>query len=155
LRAATPLIGRTALVDARERLHLADPADAAAQLALLAWEDAIKGDEDECRCRAPEAFELATRHGSGIAYELATAVVGGRELGFGRPDEALPRFAGLWESGSDVVKLLFAPSVVEAAVRADERRLAEEAFAVLEEPALVARCRGLLSGEIASFEQAI
>jgi DNA-binding CsgD family transcriptional regulator len=132
-----------------------------ASLALIA---SMRGRADECRCLAEEAVELATARGLGYQAALAEWALARLDLGLGRPTQALARLAGLASAGPGeghpFVKLVSAPELVEAAVRADQPATAEAALAAFEPyaretaapwaRALVARCRGLLAGRVAA-----
>ena len=127
-----------------------------ASLALIA---AMQGRADECRAHAAEARELATARGLGYQSALAEWALARLELGLGLPSEALARLAGLAAAGPGeghpFVKLISAPDLVEAAVRAGETATAQAALAGFEPYsrdteapwalALVARCHALLS----------
>jgi DNA-binding CsgD family transcriptional regulator len=128
-------------------------------LASLALISALQGREDECRSHAAQALELATARGLGYQSALAEWALARLDLGLGRPAEALARLAELAAAGPGsshpFVKLVSAPELVEAAVRAGQSAAAQgallefERFARDAAPpwalALVARCRGLLS----------
>ena len=132
-----------------------------ASLALIA---AIQGREQECRTHAAEALELATARGLGYQSALAEWAIARLDLGLGQPAEALARLERLAAAGPGnghpFVKIVSAPDLVEAAVRAKQAGTAQaallefERFARETAPpwalALVARCRALLSaGEAA------
>ena len=133
-------------------------------LASLALVAALRGREDECRANAAEALKLATARGLGYHAALAQWALARLDLGLGRPAEALSRLAELEAGGPGdshpFVKIVSAPELVEAAVRARQPAAAQmallefERFARETAPpwalALGARCRGLLSdGELA------
>jgi DNA-binding NarL/FixJ family response regulator len=125
---------------------------------LLAWIAAAAGREQECRDRAREAFRLGAERGLGLDTEIAAAALGELELALGRQEEALAHFTALRgvgsRPGSYFVTQLVAPSLVEAALRADGRALAEEVVAdlaawvdctaAIAQRALLERCRALL-----------
>jgi DNA-binding NarL/FixJ family response regulator len=123
--------------------------------AVLAWVAAAAAREEECRERAEAAFHLAALHGHDLRGELVRVALGELELALGRPEAALAQFRLLQDDGSDSVTRLVAPSMVEAAVRADEGALAADAASRYEaviatpsspaERALFERCRALLS----------
>jgi DNA-binding CsgD family transcriptional regulator len=140
-----------------------------ASLALIA---ALQGRADECRSHAAQALELARARGLGYQSALAEWALGRLDLGLGRPAEALTRLAGVAAAGPGdshpFVKVVSAPELVEAAVRAGQTATAQAALAEFERfaretappwaLALVARCRGLLSaGEAAErhFREAL
>jgi DNA-binding CsgD family transcriptional regulator len=128
-------------------------------LASLALVAALQGREDECRSHAAHALELATARGLGYHSALAEWALARLDLGLGRPAAALSRLAELAARGPGeshpFVKIVSAPELVEAAVRARQPAAAQmalldfERFARETAPpwalALVARCRGLLS----------
>jgi DNA-binding CsgD family transcriptional regulator len=130
-------------------------------LALIA---ALRGREDECRSHAAEALELATARGLGYHSALAGWALARLDLSRGRPEDALGRLAELATAGPGdghpFVKLVSAPELVEAAVRAGDNAIAQAALAEFERfaretapawaLALVARCRGLLSAGVAA-----
>jgi DNA-binding CsgD family transcriptional regulator len=117
---------------------------------VLAWVAAAGGREDECRSLARDVFRHAARHDLRLPVEITTAALGELELSLGRPDEALARLS---EVSSHVLRLVVAPSLVEAAVRADRRDVATDVVVELEGwvdaaessalHALLERCRGL------------
>ena len=127
-----------------------------ASLALIA---ALQGREEECRWHAAQALDLATARGLGYQSALAEWALARLDLGLGRPAEALARLAELAAAGPGkshpFVKLVSAPELVEAAVRAGQPAAAQAALLEFERfardaapswaLALVARCRGLLS----------
>src|SRR5262249_340272 len=128
--------------------------------AVLAWTDALLGRERDCREHAQEAFRLASIHELEVPWHLATLALGELELGLGRPAHALAQLTEVWETAaSPAFRLLVAPNLVEAAVRADRRTLATEvtaAYAELDpDPALLTRCRALVDGSESLFEEAI
>jgi DNA-binding CsgD family transcriptional regulator len=128
-------------------------------LASLALVDALQGRADECRAHAAGALELARSRGLGYHSALAEWALARLDLGLGRPAAALSRLAELAAGGPGdshpFVKIVSAPELVEAAVRARQPAAAQmallefERFARETAPpwalALVARCRGLLS----------
>jgi DNA-binding CsgD family transcriptional regulator len=149
---------------AREGVQLAarfeSPAAAAHHHALLAWAEALLGRESECREHARAAFQAASTHDLDVPWHLATLALGEVELGLGHNDEALAHLEDVWETAAiPFLRLLAAPCLVEAAMRADGRELALEvtaAYAELRPPeALLARCRALVGGAEAEFDRAI
>ena len=131
-------------------------------LALLAIATAVQGAEGECRSYAGEALERSSARGLGFQRALAEWALARLDLGMGRPDEALGRLEALADAGPGAshpfVKVLAAPDLIEAAVRAGRTEGAEDALGRLEQfthaaapvwaLALVARCRGLLSAGV-------
>jgi DNA-binding CsgD family transcriptional regulator len=141
-------------------------------LSILARTAAFYGQEDECRGRAEEAIELAVAHGVGFAAGNATWALAELELSLGMPSEALSRLEIVAEGGAGLshsgLRFLIAPDLVEAAIRADRREVAEAALADYEAWAsgtdgalaapLVTRCRALVAeGEEANghYEEAL
>jgi DNA-binding CsgD family transcriptional regulator len=128
-------------------------------LALLALITAVQGAEEECRSYAGEALERSSERGLGFQSALAEWALARLDLGMGRPNEAFARLEALCAAGPGTshpfVKVLAAPDLIEAAVRAGRTEGAQVALARLEQfthaaspvsaLALVARCRGQLS----------
>jgi DNA-binding CsgD family transcriptional regulator len=128
-------------------------------LALLALVTAVQGAQEECRAYAGEALERSSARGLGFQSALAEWALARLDLGMGRPNEAFGRLEALGAAGPGAghpfVKVLAAPDLVEAAVRAGRTEGAQVALARLEQfthaaspvsaLALVARCRGQLS----------
>jgi DNA-binding CsgD family transcriptional regulator len=152
--------GRYAEEGARLAEELDRPEEACRHHAILAWVDALQGNDAECRDHARAACEGAARHNLDFPWQLATVALGELELGLGRFEEALAHLTDVWETAeSAFLKLLVAPSLVEAALRDDRRELAENVTtgcaAMGSSPALLARCEALLDGADGAFERAI
>jgi DNA-binding CsgD family transcriptional regulator len=127
-----------------------------ASLALIA---ALQGRADECHSHAAQALDMATARGLGYHSALAEWALARLDLGLGHPAEALARLGQLSAAGPGeshpFVKVMSAPELVEAAVRASRPAMAQAALAEFERfahetatpwpLALAARCRGLLS----------
>jgi DNA-binding CsgD family transcriptional regulator len=163
-------------VSYREAIELARESDQQTQLVLglagLAWLDARRGREPECRAGATEALRLSDQLGLPFQEIWATAALGELELGLGDAAGAVKRFEHqrqlLDELGITDVDLSPAPELVEGYLRLGAR---EPATAVAAEfiaaasakgrhwpLARAARCQGLLAGEadmIGYFEQAL
>jgi len=136
---------------------LAENAGPGLQPALQALLAGRLGDEPACRTHAVRAFQ----EGSRLSSEIATAALGELELAHGGHEEALAHF----ESLTEAVDTLAAPSIVEAAVRAGRHELALITLARFRrtghsaaQEALVERCLGLLAeggDAVDHFERAI
>jgi DNA-binding CsgD family transcriptional regulator len=160
LPSSPELASLAALAQSRHAAAGALAVDGPYRDAALAWVEAAAGHEERCRGHARTAFAVAATNGSALAWELATVALGELELGLGRHDDALIHLTEVWDTGtSTALKLAAAPSLVEAALRADLRALAEDVaseFAAMSPPpGMLARCEGLLTGSSASFERAI
>jgi len=138
----------------------------ATHLALLSWIAAAAGSEVECRALAQEAHHSAAKHNLALPRALATAALGELELSLGRRDRAFTHFDELWRmNGAHLVKLLAAPSMVEAALRAERRDIADEVLDEVERwidddaPAgqrgLRERCRALVADDADRFADAV
>ena len=135
-------------------------------LAGLAVVAAVLGDGDECRRRIREARPFAVGPGMQRARALVEWATAALDLATGHPAEAMTRLRNLLTRRSGhpqlAVHLAAAPLLVEAAVRAGERRPALVALRRFEpwatgtgDPAwlaLVARCRALVAEDIAETE---
>lgn len=130
---------------------------ACALLAALAKVAALRGDEEECRARAAESLAVALPRRLGLAAALATEALGLLDLGLGRPDDALARFQAIADAGPGAghpfVAMTTATYLVEAAVRADRRDVADAAAAEFSaraehagpgQRAMAAYCRALV-----------
>ena len=169
---------RWALAEAmyREAIDLARESDrqtdVAFGLAGLAWLQARRGQEQECRACAAEALEVCRRLGVRLNEVWATAALGDLELALGDAARAAERFeeqhALLAELGITDVDLSPAAELVDAYVRlgrTDEaEQLAAEFTAMANakgQPwsrARALRCRGLLApdGDIVRlFDEAL
>jgi len=169
---------RWALAEAsyREAIELARESDQQTQLVLglagLAWLDARRGREPECRAGATEALRLSDQLGLPFHEIWATAALGELELGLGDAAGAVERFehqSGLLAAlGITDVDLSPAAELVEGYLRLGRRDAAagvaaefSAAAAAKRQPwplARAARCQGLLAGEAdlaGHFEQAL
>ncbi|HEY1509092.1 MAG TPA: AAA family ATPase [Solirubrobacteraceae bacterium] len=160
----------------REAIELARETDQRVDLAFglsaLAWLDARRGREAECRAGAAEALALSVVLGTRIYEIWATTAVGELELGIGDAARAVEQFERqrrlLAELSITDVDLSPAAELVDAYTRLgrhdDARRVAEELSAAADAKAQpwslarAARSRGLIADddEIAEhFEQAL
>jgi DNA-binding CsgD family transcriptional regulator len=128
-------------------------------LASLAWIDAVRGRDEECRARAAEVVETARPNGHGIANSIAEWAIGLLDLGQGRTEEAVTRLRALAAAPPGASHPFYiadsAPDLMEACVRTGRRDAAVSAFAPLEEfagpkaptwaLAIAARCRAMLA----------
>ncbi len=125
----------------REAIDLARESDQRTELGLglagLAWLDARRGREAECRTRAAEALSLADQLGTRLHAIWATAALGELELGLGEMATAARWFEGqremLAELGITDVDLSPAADLVDVYLRQgrgdDAQRLASELIA--------------------------
>jgi DNA-binding CsgD family transcriptional regulator len=169
---------RWALAEAsyREAIELARESDQQTQLVLglagLAWLDARRGREPECRAGATEALRLSDQLGLPFQEIWATAALGELELGLGDAAAAVERFEHqrrlLDDLGITDVDLSPAAELVESYLRLGQRDAAaaitaefSAAASAKGQPwplARAARCQGLLAGEselVDHFEQAL
>ena len=149
-------------------------ADYGLALGAVAWLDAARGCDEECRAHVDEALELAGRLGSGSLLDRAATALGLLELGRGNPESAIPHLEEACllqdENGwSDAGRTPHRrPDLVEAYALAGRSHDAQQALERFRHDAertkrpsalaAVARCRGLLAeeGELdASFEEAL
>ncbi len=159
-----------------EAIELARESDRQTQLALglagLAWLDARRGREPECRAEATEALRLSDQLGLPFQAIWATAALGELELGLGDTAAAVERFEQqrrlLDDLGITDIDLSPAPELVEGYLRLGQREAATALAAEFSaagsakgQPwplARAARCQGLLSNDadLANhFEQAL
>jgi DNA-binding CsgD family transcriptional regulator len=142
-------------------------------LAGLAWLQARRGREQECRHCAAEALRLAADLGMGLHEIWATAALGELELGLGDPAQAAGHFERLqWllaSLGITDVDLSPGADLVEAYLRLGRQNAAQQvatqfvtAANAKGQPwslARALRCQGLLaasdSGFAGAFEQAL
>jgi DNA-binding CsgD family transcriptional regulator len=141
-------------------------------LAGLAWLDARRGRERDCRQRAEEALALVREVGTRLHEVWAMAALGELELGLGRPAQAAEQFERqlelLDELGITDVDLSPGADLVDAYLRLgrneDAVNVAAELLAAAEakgQPwslARALRCRGLLADDAQldqSFDQAL
>jgi DNA-binding CsgD family transcriptional regulator len=169
---------RWALAEAsyREAIELARESDQQTQLVLglagLAWLDARRGREPECRAGATEALRLSDQLGLPFQEIWATAALGELELGLGDAAAAVERFEHqrrlLDDLGITDVDLSPAAELVESYLRLGQRDAAaaitaefSAAASAKGQPwplARAARCEGLLAGEselVEHFERAL
>ncbi len=142
-------------------------------LAGLAWLQARRGREQECRRCAAEALRLSTELGMGLHEIWATAALGELELGLGQAAEAAGHFERLQRrlAGLGITDVDLAPGadLVEAYLRLGRHDAAERVAAQFVTAAQAKgqpwslaralRCQGLLacseSGSAEAFEQAM
>lgn len=104
-------------------------------LGILAWTDAVRGEETPCRERCAEALGIAARRGLGLQAALAHWALGLLELTLGRPEAALARLARLRSGPGEShpsVALSAAADLVEAAIRCDDREQAATTLATFD-----------------------
>ncbi|MQA86023.1 MAG: AAA family ATPase [Streptosporangiales bacterium] len=132
---------------------------------VLAWLDAVAGNEESCRELAARGLRHAETQRIAPSAALAYWALGLLDLGLGRPEQALehllPRSPET--GGHPLVRIMQTPDLVEAATRVgagDEVRpylVRFEAWAVdVDRPwpkAAVARCRALLAADENAEEQ--
>jgi DNA-binding CsgD family transcriptional regulator len=140
--------------------------DRAEALGLLAWVEALLGDESSCRSR------IAAVHAG--AVELGFTPSGGMAAGLlalarGRYDEAVDQLEGKLFGSSPVAAMLsvrpFLDALVEACARSERHRRAEElvdevfdAAVATAQPrysAIAHRMRAVVTGDAAGFESAL
>ena len=159
-----------------EAIELARESDQQIQLALglagLAWLDARRGREPECRAGATEALRLSDQLGLPFQDIWTTAALGELELGLGGTASAVERFEQQRRLLDDLaitdVDLSPAPELVEGYLRLGQREAAaavaaefSAAAAAKGQPwplARAARCQGLLANDAdlaGHFEQAL
>jgi DNA-binding CsgD family transcriptional regulator len=126
---------------------------------ILAWAAAVRGDEETCTSLAEQALATALEHGLGPQSSIAQWALGLLHLGLGRWEAAATQLEAVSSpapgSGHSFVALWTLPDLVEAAVRAGRRDVAESAAtrfagyapegAPDSELALAARCRALVT----------
>jgi DNA-binding CsgD family transcriptional regulator len=133
------VLGRhaAARTDASDGLALAlevgDDAAATNHRALLGWEAAVRGREDECRALVAEAKQGAVAHSLRFASESADRALGLLDLGLGRYEPAFERLAAVASDpgGHPARKLLVVGDLVEAAVGCGRADAAAPALAAL------------------------
>jgi DNA-binding CsgD family transcriptional regulator len=141
-------------------------------VAGLAWLQARRGREAECRAHAAEALELARALGLGLLEIWATAALGELELGLGAAEAAAAQFERqqqlIHRLGVTDPDLSPAPELIESYVRLGRTREAEQLARAFDavardkgQPWSLARSRrgfGLVAAEAEfepSFQQAI
>jgi DNA-binding CsgD family transcriptional regulator len=158
----------------REAIDLARESDQRTELVFglagLAWLDARRGRERECRRSAADALELCERLGTRLSEVWATAALGELEFGLGDMTAAVERFEHQREllAGLSITDVDLSPAaeLVDAYLRlgrSDEARLVTDEFV----PAAIAkgqpwslaratRCTAQLSDDPAEmFERAL
>jgi DNA-binding CsgD family transcriptional regulator len=144
---------------------------AAISLSILAYIAAVRGEDEQARRYAGEAFEIATAHGLAPRAAFAHYALAMLDLGRGRWDASLEHLQGVVNprgAGHPLLAKWALPDVVEAAVRAGRIDEAHAALSVFEEwtthegpawaRARLASCRALIAtGDeaTASFEEAL
>lgn len=140
--------------------------------AILAFVSALRGEDDEARRQAEDAYERGTAHGFPVPVTIAIYALAVLDLGRGRWTNALHRLESLANKQSGVadpfLATISAPDRLEAAVRAGRIDQGREALALFEQWATqagalwagprLASCRALLAdGDEATehFEQAL
>lgn len=147
--------------------------DASHHRALLAWIEALTGHPEDARAHAEAVLGPARAQGRAWQMGVAMFALGELELAHGQPQEAMASFHQLAARESAAAQPYLAaraaPSLVEAAMRAGRRDVAEEALARYEQwallcgdrpmqQALLARSRALLEDGADArlhFEEAI
>jgi DNA-binding CsgD family transcriptional regulator len=140
-------------------------ADYGLALGALAWLDAARGHDEECRTNVDEAFELAGRLGGGSRLDRAATALGLLELGHGRPESAIPHLEEACrlqdqDRWSDAGRTPHRrPDLVEAYSLVGRGRDAQKAIDLFQRDAehtkrpsalaAAARCRALLAEEAA------
>lgn len=163
-------------VSYREAISLAEESDQRAALAFalsgLAWLQARRGREPECRAAATQALKLSRELGTRLHEVWATAALGELELGLGRAEEAAAQFETqrrlLGELRITDADLSPDPDLIDAYLRLgrheDAQRIEREFASAAEakgQPwslARARRCAGLLAGDeelAARFEAAL
>ena len=154
--------------------EIGQAADYGLALGALAWLDAVRGHDAECRVHVDEALELAGRLGGGSRLDRAATALGLLELGRGHPESAIPHLEeacrlqdedGWSDAGRTPHRR---PDLIEAYACADRRRDAQSALERFERDAertkrpsalaAAARCRALLMPEDrldVAFEKAL
>ena len=135
--------------------------------AILAWVAAVRGDQGSCGSLAEQASDTATDHGLGPHNSIAHWAVGLLHLGLGKWEAAATRLEAVSSppagTGHPFIALRALPDLVEAAVGAGRRDVAESAatrFAEYAgerapdwELALAARCQALITRPTEAREQ--
>ena len=163
------VVASQALDFARE---LRAPNAEARPLLILAFVEAIRGNDEEVRRTTDEVIELAAKHGLPARATFAAYVRAMLDLGHGRWAEALEQLAIVTDPRPDVGDAFLAkgalPDVIEAAVHDGRLNVAREALSRFEELAAqssllwieprLASCRALLAGgdeATEHFEEAV
>jgi DNA-binding CsgD family transcriptional regulator len=121
-------------------------------VSLLAWTQAVHGDEAACREHVERALTLATARDIKLVVALCRWSLGLLDLGFGRPAPALAHLRGV---DHPAIRLWSTPDLVEASVRCGQPEAATDPLAAFGQWAEIAgahwalaaaaRCRGLLA----------
>jgi DNA-binding NarL/FixJ family response regulator len=154
-----------ATTDATEGLRLATETGqdnpAAHSRSVLAWLAAVRGQSDECIELANEALAHAIGQRLGPHAAIASWALAHNDLVSGRAEQAFDRLQAMSAAapgeGNPMVNLFAAADLVDAATRCGQEPAAQDAVTRLHAwaantaapwaPALVARCRGLLSAD--------
>ncbi|MGP7999524.1 MAG: AAA family ATPase [Streptosporangiaceae bacterium] len=160
----------------REAIDLARESGQYAELAFglagLAWLQARRGQEQDCRASAAEVFQLCRRLGMRLFEIWATAALGELELGLGAAAQAAGHFEQLrrllGELAITDVDLLPGPELTDAYLRLGRTEAAGQVAAEFVAAAQTKgqpwplaralRCQGLLAGEAsfaARFDEAL
>jgi DNA-binding CsgD family transcriptional regulator len=154
---------RDATDSAAEGLRLAQDTGQWARLwhlrGILSWLAAVAGDADRCRGLAEDSLGPAVKHGVTVAAAWGNWALALLDLGTGAAGAALNRLESATDAGTyhPQVATMYAPDLVEAAVRAGQPDRAQDAAvrfgewaAATGQPgaaAVAARCRALLSAD--------
>jgi DNA-binding CsgD family transcriptional regulator/tetratricopeptide (TPR) repeat protein len=140
--------------------------DRAEALGLLAWVEALIGDETSCRSRIAAALAGAAELGFTPSAGMAAGLLA---LALGRYDEAVDQFETKLFGSSPVAAMLsirpFLDALVEACARSERTdraaKLVDEVFesaVATSQPRYVAvayRMRAVVTGDVAGFESAL
>jgi DNA-binding CsgD family transcriptional regulator len=140
--------------------------DRAEALGLLAWVEALLGDESSCRSRIAATHVGAAELGFTLSAGMAAGLLA---LSRGHYDEAADQLEQKLSGNSPVAAMLsirpFLDALVEACARSERRRRAEELLDEVFEPAVATaqpryvavayRMRALVTGDPAGFESAL
>ncbi len=135
-------------------------------LGLLAWVEALTGDEVACRSRIATVEKVAADLGFTLVSGMAAGLLA---LALGRYDESVDHLERKLGGGSVVAATLsirpFGDALVEACARSGRRQRAEEITGEVFEPAVATgqprfvavalRMRALTTGELRDFEDAL
>ncbi|MEQ4724658.1 AAA family ATPase [Nonomuraea sp. B19D2] len=162
---------RDAAGSAAEALRIAEdtgqPSRVAHAEALLAYLAAVSGDDERCRELAERNLRRFPAHANALMAAWCEWALALLDLGRGRYEAVLDRLEAATRGPIVHVgpAVHFAPDQVEAAVRLGRPERAREPLARLErwaatvrlpwEDGLVLRCRALLTGDGAIYEQAL
>jgi DNA-binding CsgD family transcriptional regulator len=154
---------RDAADSAAEGLRLAEDTGQWARLwhlrGILSWLAAVAGDADRCRGLAEDSVGPAVKHGVTVAAAWGNWALALLDLVTGAASAALNRLESAADAGTyhPQVATMYAPDLVEAAVRAGQPDRAQDPAAGFGEwaaatgqpwaAAVAARCRALLSAD--------